>query len=255
EESCAAVNVGAQHAQAFVSGIPGLDHDVIQLVAQEVFDDAFESGLDFEEVGEYTHRRAASLHYAGLKEAADGLGGISVLGDNGLERTLFAECGRVLGAENVEMGLGPGFLELLRFDQAAKLADFFADAADALADGFEFEGELATLAAKGLNLKVGVGDFGFEAASVAVGSGQAFFGLRELVAQTRRGGNRVEDSDPRFFLPALDFGQTHGCSRSFLLAECKIALSGGDGSRSRFEDLAIRFAFRFERGETMASLG
>ena len=47
QERSAAIHVGAQHAQAFVSGIPRLDDDVIQFVAQEIFDHALVFRLDF----------------------------------------------------------------------------------------------------------------------------------------------------------------------------------------------------------------
>ena len=106
-----------------------------------------------------------------------------MLGDDGFERTFLTESRGVLGAEHVEIGFGAGFFQLLLFDQAAELADFFADSGDALRDGFKFEGELAALSAEGFDLRVGVGDFGVEAAGLAVGSGEAFFGLRELIAQ------------------------------------------------------------------------
>jgi hypothetical protein len=53
QEGGAAVDVGAQQAQAFVGSVPGLDHDVVQFVAQEVFDHALVARLDFEEVGEH----------------------------------------------------------------------------------------------------------------------------------------------------------------------------------------------------------
>ncbi len=52
-----------------------------------------------------------------------------MLGDDGFERTFFAEGGGEFGAENVEIGLGAGLFQLLLFDQAAKLADFFGDSA------------------------------------------------------------------------------------------------------------------------------
>ena len=114
QERGAAVDAGAQHAEAFVGCVPGLDDDVVEFVAQEVFDDAFVARLDFEEVGEHAYRSEAALHHAGLEEAADGFGGVSVLGDDGFERAFLAERGGVFGAENVEIGFGAGFVQLLR---------------------------------------------------------------------------------------------------------------------------------------------
>ncbi len=195
EESRASVDIGAQHAEAFVSGVPGFDHDVVELIAQKIFDDTLVARFDFEEVGQHAHWRQAALHHPGLEQAAHRFCGVSVLGDDGLERAFFAESGRVFGAEHVEVRLASRFVELLGFDQAAKLADFFRDPADPLRDGFEFEGELSTLSAKSFHLQVRVRDFGFETARLAVGSGETFFRLRQLIAKARGGGHRVEDGD------------------------------------------------------------
>ena len=51
EEGSAAIDAGAQHAQAFVSGVPGLYDDVVQFITEEVFDDALIARFDLEEVG------------------------------------------------------------------------------------------------------------------------------------------------------------------------------------------------------------
>jgi hypothetical protein len=72
-----------------------------------------------------------------LKQAADRFGGVSVLGDDRFQRALLAEGSRVLSAENVEIRLGLRFLQLLGFDQAAKLRDLFADTGGPLGNGLE----------------------------------------------------------------------------------------------------------------------
>jgi len=158
-------------------------------------------------------------------------------------------------AESVEIGFGASFFQLFLFDQAAELADLFADSADALGDGFEFEGELAALSAEGFDLRVRVGDLGFEAAGFAIGSGEAFFGLRELVAQARGGRNGVENGDARFFLLALDLGEAGGSGSGVLLAEGEIVFRAGEVGGGGFQNLAVGFAFGFERGQAMARLG
>src|ERR1039458_2408281 len=152
EEGGPAIDAGAQHTQAFVGGVPGLHHDVVQFVAEEVFYDTLVAWLDFKEIGEYTDGREAAVHHAGLKEAADGFGRVSVLGDDRFERPLFAKGSREFRAENVEVGLGARLLQLFLFDQAAELADFFGDAGDALGDTFKFESELSALSAEGFDL-------------------------------------------------------------------------------------------------------
>src|SRR5258708_6487556 len=86
EEGGAPFNIGAQHAQAFINRVPGFDDNVVQFVAQEVFNDALIARLDFEEISQHTDRSASALKCAGLKQAAHGLGGITVLGDDRFER-------------------------------------------------------------------------------------------------------------------------------------------------------------------------
>ncbi len=105
---------------------------------------------------------------------------------------------------------------------------------------------MAALSTESFDLEVRVGDFGFEAAGLAVGPGEAFFGLRELVAQTRGGGHVVEDGDSGFLLLALDFGETGSSGGSVLLAEDKVALRGSEVGGGGFENLAVGVALRLE---------
>src|ERR1700692_750825 len=91
EESCSAVDVGTQQAQAFVGGVPRFDHDVIEFVAEEVFDDALVARLNLEEIGKHSGGSIAALQASRLKQAAHCLGRVPVLGDNRFERTFFAE--------------------------------------------------------------------------------------------------------------------------------------------------------------------
>ena len=79
--------------------------------------------------------------------------------------------------------------------------------------------------------------------------------LRELVAHPRSGGNRFENSDPRFFLLPFDFSQTGSGRAGLLLAEDEITLRGGQIGSGGFENLPVRFAFRLEGSQAMTSLG
>ncbi len=97
QECRAPVDVGAQQAQAFVGGVPRLDHDEVQFVAQEVFDDALIARFDFEEIGEHAGGSVPSLHGARLKKPPHRLGGVTVLGNDRFERTLLAERSGVFG--------------------------------------------------------------------------------------------------------------------------------------------------------------
>ena len=68
-----------------------------------------------------------------------------MLGDDGFQRSSFAQRSGIFGAETIEVRFGARFLEFLFFDRAAELCDFFGHAGGALGDGFKFEGELAAL--------------------------------------------------------------------------------------------------------------
>ena len=167
------------------------------------------------------------MHDAGLKEATNGFCRVSVLGDDGFEGAFLAQSRCEFGAKGIQVRLPLRFRTFLVFDHTAQLAQFFCDPADALADGFKFESELAALSAKSVDLNVGITNFGFEAACFAVDSGKALFGLSELIAQTRRGRNGVEDRNARFFLLTLDLSQRGGRCGGFLLTENETGLCGG----------------------------
>src|SRR6185437_8193846 len=60
QEGGAPRNVGVKHAHALIGRIPTLHHDVVQLIAQKLVDDALILSLDLEEVRERSHRRNAA---------------------------------------------------------------------------------------------------------------------------------------------------------------------------------------------------
>ena len=150
EERCAPVHVGAQQAQAFVGRIPGLHHDVIQLVAQEVFHHSFVARLDFEEIRQHSGRSVPALHCARLKQPAHRFGRISMLGDDGLERSFLAEGCGIFRADRVEVTSwfrSPAARLLSR--RLTRAADFCGQAAGSLRDGFKLQRDLAALSAEG----------------------------------------------------------------------------------------------------------
>src|ERR1700733_4553121 len=151
QEGGAAVDVAAQQAKPLVSGVPRFDHNVIQLVAQKVLDDALETWLDFKKIRQDADGREAALHYSGLKKPANGLRGISMFGDHRFKRAFFPLGCREFSAKQVEMRLSFCFFEALGVDQAAELVDLLINARNALGHGFELEGELAALSAESLN--------------------------------------------------------------------------------------------------------
>ena len=94
QEGGAAVHVAAQQAQAFVGRIPRLHDNIIQFIAEKVFYNPLEARLDLQKIGEHPDRSEAALHDSRLEKTADGLGGISVLGNHRFQRSLLAErCG------------------------------------------------------------------------------------------------------------------------------------------------------------------
>src|SRR5258708_40285307 len=107
----------------------------------------------------------------------------------------------------------------LRLDEAAKLAEFFADSCHALGHGFEFESQLPTLPAEGLNLETCIGDLTLQAAAFAVRTGEALFGLGELVPELRGPGHRIKHGGTGLFLLTFELGQPCGCVNCFLLRQ------------------------------------
>ena len=117
QECRAAVDVGAQQAQAFVGGIPALDDNVVQFVAQKIFDYAFVARIDFQKIGKHAGGSMSALQGARLEQPPHRLGRVPMLGDDGFERSLFAERGRVFGANRIEVPLGVVFLRALAFER------------------------------------------------------------------------------------------------------------------------------------------
>jgi hypothetical protein len=98
QKSGAAINVAAQQAQAFIGCVPALDHDVVQFVAEKVFNHAFETRLDLKKIREHADRREAALHHSRLEQAANRFGGVAMFGDDRFQRSLLAESGGEFGA-------------------------------------------------------------------------------------------------------------------------------------------------------------
>src|ERR1017187_4299743 len=99
QECCTSIDVGAQQTQPLVRRVPTFHDDVVQFISQEVFDHPFVAWIDFKEIGEHTGGSVSALQRARLKKAPHGLGGITMLGDDGFERSLLAERGCVFGTD------------------------------------------------------------------------------------------------------------------------------------------------------------
>src|SRR6185437_13877534 len=69
EEGRASIDVTLEQAHAFIGGAPGLHHDKVQLVAQEIVDYAFILIVHFEEIGEDADGSvSAAFHAVGLEQ-------------------------------------------------------------------------------------------------------------------------------------------------------------------------------------------
>ena len=95
------IHVGTQQAETLVSGVPRLDHDIVQLVAQEVLDHAFIPRIDFQKICEHANWSLAALKYSRLKQPPHRLSGITMLGNDGFERASLAQRGSELRAQAV----------------------------------------------------------------------------------------------------------------------------------------------------------
>ena len=88
EEGGATGDVGGEQTDARVGGVPALDDDVVQLVAQELIDDGLVLAVDFEEVGEGPDGRervGCGAGGVGLEDVLHGIGGVAVLADEALD--------------------------------------------------------------------------------------------------------------------------------------------------------------------------
>ena len=219
QECRAPVDVGAQQAQAFVGGVPRLDHDEVQFVAQKVFDHALIARLDFEEIGEHAGGSVSSLHRARLKKPPHRLGGITVLGDDRFERSLLAQRRGVFGADGVEVLLGFVLGRTLALEGLTQARDLGGQAAGALRNAFEFQSNLAALSAEGFRLRRGGCDLGSQTLLLAADARQPLLGLRELIAEVGSSADRLQNRRAMRFLLLFEHREIGGCAGRFLLAE------------------------------------
>ncbi len=152
EEGGAAIDVGTQQAQAFVSGIPRLNDNEVQFVAQEIVDHVLIAVLNFKEVGKNAHGRAPALQGSRSEELANRVGGIAVIGDDGFERASLAHQRGVFAAQRIEMTLGIGLGGPLDFQLIARAGDLCGEGSDTLRGSLKFQSQLAALAAEAFEL-------------------------------------------------------------------------------------------------------
>ena len=185
EEGGAAADVGLEEMHAGVGGVPGFDDDVVELVAEELVDDALVLAVDFEEVGEGAyggHAVGVLLVGVGLEDVANGVGGVAVFFDEGFEGVATAVEGGDFAAQLVAATLGLRLFGAAGFDLEAEFGDLGFETLQALGDGLEGECNLAALETESFELlfcDVGLGD---QALGFALEAGECGCGLCLFVA-------------------------------------------------------------------------
>ena len=181
------IHVAPQQAQAFVGSVPRLHHDVVQFIAQEVFDHALVLRLDLEEVGQHARRSESTLQRSRLEQPPHRLGRVSMLGDDRFERSLLPQGRRKLGAQAVQSTASP------RSPRAAcsraycaQFCDLGSKPAHPLRDSFKFQCKLPALPAKRLHLRRSRRDFILQPLRFAIHRRQSLFRLRKLIAQVAK---------------------------------------------------------------------
>ena len=99
------------------------------------------------------------MQSARLKQAAHRFGGVSVLGDDRLQRSLLAERGSVFRANRIKIFLGFGFFVALAFDRPAEVCDLARKPAGTLDHGFKFQLQLTALSTESFGLRCRNRDF------------------------------------------------------------------------------------------------
>ena len=98
QKSRSAVYIAAQETETFIGGVPGFNHDVIQLITQKVFDDALKARLNLQKVCQNADRSESALHHSGLEKATHRFGGIAMLRNDRLQRSFLSKSRGKFGA-------------------------------------------------------------------------------------------------------------------------------------------------------------
>src|SRR5262249_28196663 len=103
QECRAPVDISPQHPEAFISGVPGFNDDVVEFIPQEVFHHPLITWLNFQKIRQHSDRCESALHHSRLKELAYRFGGVTMLGDDCFERSLFTRCRSIFRSKDVEI--------------------------------------------------------------------------------------------------------------------------------------------------------
>src|SRR5579872_6271323 len=153
QERGPSVHISAQESQSLIGRIPRLHHDVIQLIAKEIFHHAFIARLNLEEICQNADGSEAAVHHSGLEQPPDRFSRVAMLGDDSLQRGPLSHRRCVLRAQSIQ---APLRLALgLQFDSVSllSLSDFFCQTCDSLRYSLKFQSQLPTLPAKSFYLR------------------------------------------------------------------------------------------------------
>src|SRR5690242_3178962 len=253
QEGGAPVHIAAQQAQAFVGGVPGLHHNVVEFVAQEIFHHVLVTVFDFQEVGQHARGSQPALHAAGLKQAPHRFGGITVLCDHRLQRGPASQKGSVLGAQAVQPALAFRFGRALHFDPLPHVYNLLPQGCHPVRSGFKAQRELPARAPGSGQLVAGLRVFLLEPLYFAAQRRQPLFRLRYLVTQLSRLRHCVENQAALLLLLRFHPGQGGSGFRSLLLAALQFLLRGGDVRRRRVHHLTVRGALQLQFREALAN--
>ena len=146
------------------------------------------------------------------------------------------------------------FLVTLGIERPPRLEKFLGQTRYTLRDGFKLQPQLAPLASESFHLRGCAGHLRLQPLRFTIHSGQAFFDLRDLVAQIGRCGDGFKNCAPRLFLLTFHLRQGSGCGRSLLLALRQFVLRRGKIVGRRAENLTVGIAFGFERRQPLLRL-
>ncbi len=142
----------------------------------------------------------------------------------------------------------------LFFKLAASFGNLRRHAGDLLLGRFEFEADLAALAAEGFHLLIGRRQFALQTLRIPLQGGNALLGLDDAVAHIRGRRNRVHDGATMLLLLALHLLQRGRRVLRLLLPLAQLGLGFGNVCGSRFQHLLVAGDFLLQARQLLGGL-
>src|ERR1017187_5202674 len=191
QEGGASIDARLQQPYALFGSSPTFDHDIVQLIAQELVDHAFVLAAHFKKIGKRAHGSHILAQRTGLEQAAHRVSGITMVANQGF-KGIAPSCGGGLGAAEL-VCLSPQrvFLRAPCQQTLAQCGDLAFEPAKRFRSGLKAQLGLAALHAKVLQFVPRLFQFSGKAFSLALQGCQAFLGLRCAVARVAGHGQQV----------------------------------------------------------------